>query len=124
MVHAVSSRVWVRDPAEGWVKGEVLKLEGPQVVVELEESKEQRRVVAEDALLQNSDARGVEVRKTPPPRRWLCQPLRRFNPFDPSTIPMIRTRLQQLAQSLNCEACVKCSSLRMQHLSTHWPNCL
>lgn len=67
VVHAVGSRVWIRDEAEGWVKAEVTKLDGAHVVVALEEGGQERRVAQEEALLQNNDARGVEVRHT-------CQP--------------------------------------------------
>ena len=43
VVHAVGSRVWIRDDAEGWVKAEVTKLDGAHVVVQLEEGGQERR---------------------------------------------------------------------------------
>ena len=61
VVHTIGSRVWLRDEAEGWVKGEVIKLDGDHIVVALEDSKQQRRVPQEEAPLQNNDTRGVEV---------------------------------------------------------------
>lgn len=62
IVHAVGSRVWVKDDAEGWVKAEVIKVEGPTVVVCLEGTQQQRKVPQDEAPLQNKDTRGVEVR--------------------------------------------------------------
>lgn len=63
VIHTVGSKVWVRDEVEGWVRGEVIRLEGDSVVVELEEGGAQLKVAQNDAPLQNSDARGVEVRR-------------------------------------------------------------
>jgi len=63
IIHAVGSRVWIRDAHEGWVRGEVVKVESAgKIVVQLEGSKETRTVAQEDAPLQNNDTRGVEVR--------------------------------------------------------------
>jgi hypothetical protein len=60
-VHAVSSKVWVRDDVEGWVKGEVRAiLKDGSVEVALEGG-QQRKVPQDEAPLQNNDVRGVEV---------------------------------------------------------------
>lgn len=63
VIHTVGSRVWVKDDKESWVKAEVQKLEGDQLIVALEEGGELRKVQPEDAPLQNTDTRGVEVRR-------------------------------------------------------------
>lgn len=65
VIHTTGSKVWVKDEVEGWVKGEVIKLEGTSIVVLLEGSEQQRRVPQEEAPLQNNDTRGVEVRLGP-----------------------------------------------------------
>lgn len=62
VIHTVGSRVWVKDAQESWVKAEVQKLEANQLIVALEEGGELRKVDPEDAPLQNTDTRGVEVR--------------------------------------------------------------
>jgi myosin-5 len=61
VIHTVGSRVWVKDDKESWVKAEVQKLEGNTLIVALEEGGELRKVQPEDAPLQNTDTRGVEV---------------------------------------------------------------
>lgn len=61
-IHTVGSKVWVKDDAEAWVKAEAVKVEGPDLVVSLEESGVLRKVKVDEAPLQNQDARGVEVR--------------------------------------------------------------
>lgn len=61
-VLTIGSRVWVKDPEEAWVKAEVLKVEGTNAVVQLEDSKSQRTIVASECFLQNPGNRGVEVR--------------------------------------------------------------
>eukprot|EP00879_Flechtneria_rotunda_P010956 GHRR01011448.1.p1 GENE.GHRR01011448.1~~GHRR01011448.1.p1 ORF type:complete len:975 (+),score=342.76 GHRR01011448.1:784-3708(+) len=60
VVHAVGSKVWVKDDAESWVKAEVQKIEKDALIVALEESGELRKVKSEEAPLQNVDSRGVE----------------------------------------------------------------
>ncbi|KAF8063028.1 XI-F [Scenedesmus sp. PABB004] len=62
VIHAVGSKVWVKDEAESWVKAEVAKLdgEGGTLIVSTEGSGELRKVKPEDAPLQNVDTRGVE----------------------------------------------------------------
>jgi hypothetical protein len=62
VIHTIGSKVWVRDEAEGWVRGEVIKLEGDNLLVALEDIKETRKVPQDQAPLQNNDTRGVEVR--------------------------------------------------------------
>jgi hypothetical protein len=61
VIHTVGSRVWVKDGKESWLKAEVQKLEGDTLIVALEEGGELRKVPPEDAPLQNTDTRGVEV---------------------------------------------------------------
>lgn len=61
-VLTIGSRVWVKDPEEAWVKAEVLKVEGTNAVVQLEDIKQQRSIVASECFLQNPGNRGVEVR--------------------------------------------------------------
>lgn len=61
VIHTVGSRVWVKDDKESWVKAEVQKLEGNTLIVALEEGGELRKVQPDDAPLQNTDTRGVEV---------------------------------------------------------------
>jgi hypothetical protein len=60
-VHTQGSKVWVKDPVEIWIKGEVIKVDGQSVVVKTEGGQEVR-VAGEDAPIQNPDVRGgVEV---------------------------------------------------------------
>lgn len=61
IVHTSGSRVWVKDDKESWVKAEVQKIENNVLIVALEENGELRKVQPEDAPLQNTDTRGVEV---------------------------------------------------------------
>lgn len=61
IIHTAGSRVWVKDEKESWVKAEVQKIEGNVLIVALEDSGELRKVQPEDAPLQNTDTRGVEV---------------------------------------------------------------
>lgn len=61
IIHAVGSKVWVKDNVESWVKGEVAKVEGDHLIVQVEETGELRKVKSEDCPLQNQDTRGVEV---------------------------------------------------------------
>ena len=61
-VHTIGTRVWVRDEAESWQKGEVLKLEEGTLVISVEGAK-QVKCKPEEAPIQNPDSRGgVEVR--------------------------------------------------------------
>ena len=60
VIHAVGSKVWVRDKTEAWLKGEVTAVDGEFVTVELEEG-EDRRYQAVDCPLQNVDGRPEEV---------------------------------------------------------------
>eukprot|EP00798_Chlamydomonas_sp_ICE-L_P002990 gene2990-12998_t len=59
VVHTTGSKVWIHDAAESWVKGEVKKVEGDQIVVTTEGGKE-LKLKPDDAPLQNFDSRGVE----------------------------------------------------------------
>ena len=60
-VHTVGSRVWVRDEADSWKKGEVIKLEGESLVIKVEGG-QQVSCKPEEAPIQNPDTRGgVEV---------------------------------------------------------------
>ena len=62
IIHTAGSRVWVKDDKESWVKAVVQKIEqGSVLIVALEETGELRKVQPEDAPLQNTDTRGVEV---------------------------------------------------------------
>lgn len=61
VIHAVGSRVWVKDDKESWVKAEVQKIEQDVLIVALEDGGELRKVNPEEAPLQNVDTRGVEV---------------------------------------------------------------
>jgi hypothetical protein len=72
VIHTIGSKVWLRDEAEGWVRGEVIKLEGDSLVVELEDVKGTRRVPQDQAPLQNNDSRGVEVRARARAGRGAC----------------------------------------------------
>jgi hypothetical protein len=64
VIHTVGSKVWIKTKdGDSWVKGEVIKLDGDQLIVSLDGSNEQRKVGQEDAPLQNNDTRGVEVRR-------------------------------------------------------------
>lgn len=58
-VHTVGSKVWVRDDVESWLKAEVLKVKGNELVVRTETSQE-KTCKAEDCPLQNLDVNGVE----------------------------------------------------------------
>ena len=60
-LHTVGSRVWLSDSAEGWTKGEVVKIEGPDsLTVRMEDGTE--RLCSQDEIpLQNPGIRGVEV---------------------------------------------------------------
>ena len=60
-VHTVGSHVWVRDDADSWKKGEVIKLEGGSLVIKVEGG-QQASCKPEEAPIQNPDTRGgVEV---------------------------------------------------------------
>ena len=60
-VHTIGTRVWVRDDAESWNKGEVLKLDDGNLVINVEGGK-QVKCKPEEAPIQNPDTRGgVEV---------------------------------------------------------------
>lgn len=60
IVHAVGSKVWVADDAEGWAKAEVTKVAPDHIMVKVQ-SGEERKCKPEDCPLQNPDDRGVEV---------------------------------------------------------------
>lgn len=59
-VHAVGSRVWVKDKAEAWMKAEVVALDGENVKVRTE-SGEDRTEKALDCPRQNVESRPEEV---------------------------------------------------------------
>jgi hypothetical protein len=62
-VHTQGTRVWVRDQANSWVKGEVLKIDGGNLSVRVEGG-ETVKCKPEEAHMQNPDSRGgVEVRR-------------------------------------------------------------
>lgn len=61
-IHNVGSKVWVPDPDEAWAKAVVTKVDSDGLLVTVEETDELRKVKPEDAPLQNTDSRGVEVR--------------------------------------------------------------
>jgi hypothetical protein len=62
-LHTVGSRVWLADDSDGWVKGEVLKIDnGSQLTVRLEDGRE-KICSQEDVPLQNPGVQGVEVRR-------------------------------------------------------------
>ncbi len=61
VVHTSGSKVWIHDAGESWVRGEVKKVEGDQIVVTTETGKT-LKLKPDDAPLQNFDSRGVEVR--------------------------------------------------------------
>lgn len=61
LLHTVGSRVWWQDPKAGWVKAEVLALQGDELLFRLEDGAE-HRAKAEDLPLQNPGSFGVEVR--------------------------------------------------------------
>jgi len=59
-VHTIGSQVWVKDPKEEWVKGEVKQiLENHKIVVTTEKGDE-KTCPADDLPLQNPGAMGVE----------------------------------------------------------------
>jgi len=62
VLHTVGSRVWLACDQEGWVPGEVLKIEDPEhLTVRLANGNE--RICSQDEIpLQNPGIRGVEVR--------------------------------------------------------------
>lgn len=59
IVHTVGTRVWVKDDADSWIKADVLKVEGDELLVKTEKNDE-RRVKQSDCPLQNPDVNGVE----------------------------------------------------------------
>lgn len=61
LLHTVGSRVWLADPKEGWVPGEVLRIEdAASLTVRLEDGSE-RKCDQVEIPLQNPGVRGVEV---------------------------------------------------------------
>lgn len=62
-LHTVGSRVWLSDPTDGWLKGEVVRIEdGSRLTVKLEDGTE--KICDQSEIpLQNPGVRGVEVRK-------------------------------------------------------------
>jgi myosin-5 len=61
-VHTVGTRVWVKDEVESWKKGDVLKLDGENLVITIDGGKH-ISCKADDAPIQNPDTRGgVEVK--------------------------------------------------------------
>lgn len=60
-VHTIHSKVWVKDEANNWIKGEVVALEGAILVVQADgPSAKQYRVAPDACQLQNTEPRGVE----------------------------------------------------------------
>lgn len=59
-VHAVGSRVWVKDKDEAWMKAEVVSLDGEKVKVRTENG-EERMEKALDCPRQNLESRPEEV---------------------------------------------------------------
>lgn len=65
-VHTVGTKAWVRDDAESWIKAEVVKLAKNELIIRLDNGKEQSGK-PEDCPLQNPDSGGgVEVREEVP----------------------------------------------------------
>lgn len=62
-VHAVGSKVWIRDTQNGWIAADVQKIEGTTLTVKVDGTGELRTAATDDAPLQNEDANGVEVRR-------------------------------------------------------------
>lgn len=59
--HTTGTLVWVHDPQEGWVKGEVMKMEGKKLKIRTEQGNV-AVYLPEDCPLQNPMSRmGVEV---------------------------------------------------------------
>lgn len=63
--HTVGTRVWVADPAEGWVKAEVVEVLPNEVAIKLQTG-QARKCKATDLPLQNPGKYGVEVRGNRP----------------------------------------------------------
>lgn len=59
VVHTVGTKVWVKDEAESWVKAEVLRVAGEEIVLRTEKGVE-RTAKQSDCPLQNPDVHGVE----------------------------------------------------------------
>ena len=61
-LHTVGSRVWLADSEDGWVKGEVVRIEdNTSLTVKLENGSE--KVCDQNEIpLQNPGVRGVEVK--------------------------------------------------------------
>ncbi len=60
-LHSVGSRVWLADSSQGWVKGEVVRIENDiNISVVLEDGTE-RSCSQDEIPLQNPGLRGVEV---------------------------------------------------------------
>lgn len=59
-VHAVGSKVWVKDPKEAWLKADVIALDGEFVKVRTEQGDE-RREKGDDCPRQNVESRPEEV---------------------------------------------------------------
>lgn len=60
-VHAVGSKVWVKDPKEAWLKGDVIALDGEYVKVKTEQG-DVRREKGLECPRQNLESRPEEVR--------------------------------------------------------------
>jgi len=59
-VHAVGSKVWVKDPKEAWLKADVIALDGDYIKIRTELGDE-RREKNEDCPRQNAESRPEEV---------------------------------------------------------------
>ena len=60
--HAVGSKVWVRDGVEGWIKGEVLRVDAKHdALLVAREDGVEVKCKGQECELQNQDVRGVEV---------------------------------------------------------------
>lgn len=60
-LHSVGSRVWLADSNQGWVKGEVVRIEDNVNIAVILEDGTERLCSQDEVPLQNPGIRGVEV---------------------------------------------------------------